>query len=457
MFFRQIKDPVLAQYAYLIGCQKTGEAIVVDPLRDVDRYVQVAESEGLRLVAVTETHIHADFLSGSRELGQRGLRVYLSEAGTDDWQYGWAAGDDVALLGDGDEIQLGKITLRALHTPGHTPEHLSFLVIDGARGEMPMGLLSGDFLFVGDVGRPDLLDTAAGADDTQEPAARTLYRSILEQRELADALQLFPGHGSGSACGKALGAVPYSTLGYERQTSPALEAVAEGEQAFVDYVLDAQPEPPFYFGRMKRLNRDGPPILGSLPEPAQMELADLDRDEVTLLDTRSDRAAFMAGHLPGSLFAPLGSGVTTAAGNYVPGDGPVALVIDPKDVDDAVRTLIRIGVDRIVGTLPLDVLKTAELESTPRVEFSDVDALVEEGAFVLDVRGEEEWRDAHLEDSHQIAHTRLLEHAGELPEDRKIVVHCASGKRAAFAASFLASRGLDVVHVDDTFSSGSSK
>ena len=223
MFFRQVFDDTLAQYAYLIGCQRTGDAIVFDPQRDIDRYLDLAASEELRIVAVAETHIHADFLSGTREFAECfGTRLYLSDEGGPDWRYEWAHGGsyDHVPLRDGARFAIGEIEFQALHTPGHTPEHMSFLVTDrGAGADEPMGLLSGDFVFVGDLGRPDLLETAARVSGAMTPAARRLYGSVRSFLDLPDYLQVWPAHGAGSSCGKALGAVPETTVGYERRFS----------------------------------------------------------------------------------------------------------------------------------------------------------------------------------------------------------------------------------------------
>ncbi len=251
MLLKRFYDDHLAQASYLIGCQATGEALVVDPHRDAEMYIAGAAREGVRITHVTETHIHADYASGSRELAARtGAQLYLSDEGGEDWRYGFADEDGAVLLRDDDEIAVGNIRVRALHTPGHTPEHLSFLVTDGAATDEPMGLLSGDFIFVGDVGRPDLLEKAAGVAGTMETGARQLFRSLRRAAELPAHLQLWPGHGAGSACGKALGAVPTSTLGYERLVSWAFQY--DDEDAFVAAVLDEQPEPPRYFATMKR-------------------------------------------------------------------------------------------------------------------------------------------------------------------------------------------------------------
>ena len=214
MLIERIYDEDLAQASYLIGCQAKGEALVVDPRRDIEVYRTLAAANGMKIVAVTETHIHADFLSGTRELAAAtGAAAYVSGEGGTDWQYGFEAGR----LNDNDEITLGNITVKALHTPGHTPEHLSFLITDGAFADTPGYLLSGDFVFSGDLGRPDLLDEAAGGIDTRFAGARQLFASLRDKfLTLPDHVQVHPGHGAGSACGKALGAIPSSTVGYER-------------------------------------------------------------------------------------------------------------------------------------------------------------------------------------------------------------------------------------------------
>ena len=269
MFFRQVYDSALAQAAYFIGCQRTGEAIVIDPARDIDRYVALANDEGFTIVAAADTHIHADYLSGVREFVERlGKRGYVSDEGGEDWRYLWPRdGDDVVRLRHGDTFSIGHIDFRAAHTPGHTPEHLSYFVTDrGGGAEEPMGICTGDLLFVGDMGRPDLLDTAAGHVGTSEPAARALAESARALLALEDYLQVWPGHGAGSACGKALGAVPQTTIGYERRRNPALMRAGDAD-GFVDFILAGQPEPPPYFARMKKDNREGPaPVVLATPQ-----------------------------------------------------------------------------------------------------------------------------------------------------------------------------------------------
>src|SRR5918999_3682205 len=264
MIFRRLFENKLAQSSYLIGCSATREAIVVDPNRSVDQYLQAALQEGLRIAHVTETHIHADFVSGARELAHRsGARLYLSGAGDAKWGYRYSEGAGATLLGDGSRISVGTVLLQARHMPGHTPEHLAFLVTDTAHAAEPMGALTGDFIFVGDVGRPDLLERAVQAQGTMAQSARHLFRSLQDFRRLPDYLQLWPGHGAGSACGKSLSAVPQSTVGYEKRFNWAFGITDEAE--FVRAVLAGQAEPPRYFAEMKRINQSGPPPLGEVP------------------------------------------------------------------------------------------------------------------------------------------------------------------------------------------------
>jgi hydroxyacylglutathione hydrolase len=461
MLLRQIADDALAQYAYLVGCQRTGEALIIDPERDVDRYVDQAAAEGLRITAAAETHIHADFLSGARELAARGVTVYLSDAGDADWKYSWPQRDGAAVrwVTDDDVFHVGRIEVRVVHTPGHTPEHVSFLVTDrGAGADQPLGIASGDFVFVGDVGRPDLLESVAGIAGAMRPSAARLSVSLRAFAELPDSLLIWPGHGAGSACGKALGAVPMSTVGYERRFNGALRLAVADPTAFVDTILEGQPEPPPYFAIMKQVNKTGPPLLGTLPAPPRLTADDLarrvQRPETVLLDTRSSRRAFMAGHLPGSLFAPLDRSFSTVVGSYVRPHEAIVLLLDPTQVDCAVRRLVRIGFDRIEGYATPDDLQVlagsdrARLATTAVLDCPGM-AGVGAGLLVLDVRSPAEYLADHIPGAVNIPHTRLLPRLAELPRDRPLVVHCASGARAAVAVAALERHGFDVRYVDD--------
>ncbi len=467
MFFRQIVDDKLAQHAYLVGCQRTRQALIIDPERDVDRYIAIARREGLRITAAAETHIHADFLSGCRELVERyGCRAFLSAEGGDDWQYEWAAEhDSVTLLRDGDHFTVGGIGFQVLHTPGHTPEHISFLITDrGSGADSPMGMISGDFVFVGDLGRPDLLESAAGHAGEMEPSARSLYGSALGVFELPDYLRIWPGHGAGSACGKALGAIPDTTAGYEKRFSPALAAVRRGEDAFVAYILDGQPEPPQYFGRMKEENRRGPALLGSLPRPRRLSGRDLfaavTKVHTQVVDTRSDRLGYYGGHIRSSLYAPLDKSFPTIAGCYLDPASAIVLICREEELEGVVRDLVRIGIDRVTGWAPPGELAAyqaagGELASIEVIDFDEVARRRGDPAVqVLDVRRATEFAAGRVEGACNIAHTRLAGRLGELPRDKRLLVHCLSGARASAAVSYLAGQGFEVSAVNDLFSYG---
>ncbi len=463
MFLRQITDSSLAQNAYMIGCQRTGEAIIIDPERDVDRYLNIASDNGFRLTAVADTHIHADYLSGARELMEHhGAIAYLSAEGGPDWQFEWAKGNPNArFLHDGDTFKIGNIELKALLTAGHTPEHMSFLVTDiGGGATAPMGLLSGDFLFVGDVGRPDLLESAAGQVGNMEPSARNLYKSLRRTSDLSEHLQILPAHGAGSACGKALGAVPSSVLGYERLNNSALREALEGnEDDFVKDILSGQPEPPRYFARMKRDNKVGPALLpdGKLPQPRQLqanEIAPLvSAGNKIFLDLRGDRQAFMKLHLTNSLFAPLTGGkLPIVAGSYLKEDAAIILLVnEASEVDQAVRELVRIGLDQVEAWIPV-----SEALAVPGVTLSQKSITTAEladypNAMVLDVRGAGEFAESHVRGAKNIAYTRLAARLDEVPDAHPLYVHCGSGLRASFATPYLVSMGREVIYVDGPF------
>ena len=461
MFLRQITDSALAQNAYLIGCQRSGEAIVIDPERDIDRYLKLAAQNGLRIVAVAETHIHADYLSGARELVERhAATAYLSAEGGPDWQFDWAKNHlKVRFLHDADEFRVGKISFKALLTAGHTPEHLSFLVTDhGSGADEPVALLSGDFLFVGDVGRPDLLESAAGQVGVMEPSARTLYASLRATSTLPGHLQILPAHGAGSACGKALGAVPMSVLDYERKFNPAFrEALTDTEDRFVSDILSGQPEPPRYFARMKRDNKLGPALLpgGMLPAPQRIAPSDLGawigHSGKVILDLRSQRASFMASHLKNALLTPLDGGkLPIAAGSYVDENSEILLVVESEaQLDEAVRQLVRIGLDRVTAWIPQSEAASAKefQTSLARITPAEIPAT----ATILDVRNADEHAARHLKGAQNIAYTRLAARLDEVPHGQKLHVHCAGGLRAAIATAYLASQGRDVVQVDGPF------
>jgi hydroxyacylglutathione hydrolase len=440
MFVKRLFEPSIAQASYLIGCQKAGEAIVIDANRDVEQYLQVAAQEGLRITHVTETHIHADFVSGSRELAHRtGASLCLSDEGDTDWKYQF---DHARKLKHGDHIDIGNVHIDVLHTPGHTPEHLTFLITDGAAADRPMAAVTGDFLFVGDVGRPDLLEKAANIKGTMEVGARVLFESLRKFAAHEDWLQIWPGHGAGSSCGKGISAIPSSTLGYEKRFNWAFNKKSEAE--FVDAVLAGQPEPPKYFAKMKRVNKEGPAILGGFHIPQQLspaQLIDAIARKALVIDTRP-ASEYAEGHLEGTINIPFNSSFVTWAGWLVQAD-EFYLIVDAataaERLGEVSRALALIGVDRISGYFDA---AAANGRATIRQTTANELAPKLKTVTVLDVRSANEWNDGHLPGATHIPLGYLMDRLAEIPPDKPVVVQCQSGGRSSIAASILERAGF---------------
>jgi hydroxyacylglutathione hydrolase len=446
MLVRRFYDDRLAQASYLIGCQRLGEAIVIDPARDVAPYLEAARQEGMRITRVTETHIHADFVSGARELAsQTGAQLLLSAEGGRDWQYGYAAEANAVMLHDNDQIIMGGVRLDVWHTPGHTPEHLAFIVTDTARSEDPVAMVSGDFIFVGDVGRPDLLERAAHVAGTMEAGGRDLFRSLQRTASLPDHLQIWPGHGAGSACGKALGAMPTSTLGYERRTNWAFDI--RDEATFVATVLEGQPSPPRYFGTMKRINREGAPLLGVRAAPAALEAAALGDllAQGVVVDLRPF-AEYAARHIPGTVNLPLIKAFTTWAGWLLPYDTDLAVIApDAAAAMEAQRALASIGLDRVRGAFGLDVLDGASAK-TVRGDILAAETMVAAGRTVVDLREPNEWQAGHIPGAVHHPLGTVTETLANMDRATPLAIHCQGGTRSAIGASVLERMGFtDVI------------
>jgi hydroxyacylglutathione hydrolase len=452
---KRFYDPKLAQASYLIGATDSRTAVVIDANRDSEQYVAAAADEGLTITHVTETHIHADFVSGSRELAARtGARLYLSDEGGDEWRYAFAAVDRAVLLKDGDAFTVGSVRLEALHTPGHTPEHLMFLVTDTSVTNEPLAAITGDFLFVADVGRPDLLERAAHVAGTMDGAARALYRSLRRLQPLADHLQIWPGHGAGSACGKGLGSLPQSTLGYERRTNWALGAMREDD--FVHRVLEGQPDPPAYFGEMKRVNKAGPRVLGEVALPGALtvdQLSGLASSGALLVDIRP-AAEYAAANVPGTLNIPLNKSFTTWAGSLIPYTTDFFLITGDRrsqSLEEALRDLSLIGLDRVAGYAGVEALaewrsRGYALGSIPQVDVATAaEKLRTRSADALDVRARSEWESGHIPGATHIFLGDLAERSATLSKPRPLIVHCQGGTRSAIAASLLQARGFTQV------------
>ncbi|HMP71232.1 MAG TPA: rhodanese-like domain-containing protein [Pirellulaceae bacterium] len=445
MLLKYFYDPALAHASYLVGCQRTGEAVVVDPGRDVQQYLDAAKAEGMRLVGVAETHIHADYVSGARELAdQHGAKLFVSDEGPAAWKYEYAKDYPHQLLKEGDTFSVGNIDFEVVHTPGHTPESISFLVTDrGGGAKKPMGMFTGDFIFVGSIGRPDLLEKAAGMQGTADAGAHDLFRSVEKFKQLPDYLQIWPAHGAGSACGKGLGAIPSSTVGYEKMYNPGLQI--SDEQEFVEYILADQPEAPKYFAVMKRVNKVGPAVLGKSPLPGKLSANEVVKQaqQEMVIDTGSD-AEFANGHVPKSISIPQ-KYVAAWAGWLVDYERPVSLISTVQDLPEAVRVLRKIGIDNISGYFDADeVAKSgARSESFAEVTPEEIAPAVENGNVILiDVRGESEWKERHIEQAQRCFLAKLPEMAAKFSGDCTLVFQCRSGGRSAIAASLAQAAGV---------------
>jgi hydroxyacylglutathione hydrolase len=443
MFVKRFFEPSIAQASYLIGCQQVDEAIIIDANRDVEQYIEAAAQEGLRITHVTETHIHADYVSGSRELAQRtGASLCLSDEGDRDWKYQF---EHSRKLKHGDCISIGNIRLDVLHTPGHTPEHLTFLITDGAAADKPIAAVTGDFIFVGDVGRPDLLEKAANIKGTMEAGARVLYASLQAFAKHEDWLQIWPGHGAGSACGKGISAIPSSTLGYEKRYNWAFNKKSEAE--FVDAVLTGQPEPPKYFAKMKRVNKEGPAILGAPHIPPRLDAAQLPQliaRQALVIDTRP-ATEYAAGHLAGTINIPFSSSFVTWAGWLVQTDD-FHLIVDSATasarLEELSRSLALIGIDRITGYF--DASAAVGRATIPQLTPKDLAPKLK-NVTVLDVRSANEWDEGHLPGATHIPLGYLVDRLGDIPSNQPVVVHCQSGARSSIAASILERAGFSSV------------
>lgn len=447
MFFKSFTDENLAQNAYLIGCQRTGESIIIDPPREFDHILKAAEKEGLHVTAAADTHIHADYVSGARQLAvQHGVKLYLSDEGDKNWKYGYTDGMDAELVKQGTKFSIGNIDFEVWHTPGHTPESISFLLTDRGSGATdPMGIFTGDFVFVGDVGRPDLLEKAAGIGGTADSGARDMYRSIQRFKELPDHLIVWPGHGAGSACGKSLGAVPISTVGYEKQFNWAFQI--NDEESFVEELLNEQPEAPVYFAEMKKMNKVGPAILKGEKIDAIASAVELEalaaQERVVVLDVRPASVADK-GLLKGSINIPFNKSFTNWAGWLINYDEKIVVIADLDEQAEVRKALQSIGLDAIIAFADPSLLEGLELVAYGTLAVSAfLDDMQDEDTFIIDVRNDSEWNKGHLKEANHLFLGKLR--TVEIPTDKKLLVHCQSGARSAIASSILKARGFETV------------
>jgi hydroxyacylglutathione hydrolase len=448
MIFEAFEEQALSQYSYAVGCPAAGEMAVVDPRRDVDVYLDFAAAHGLRISNVLETHIHADYASGARELAER--------SGAELWLSAYDRGETFEVsfphreMRDGDEVAIGSVRIQAVHTPGHTPEHLSFLVYDGSRSrKVPLLMLTGDFLFVGSLGRPDLL----GEEAKRELAGR-LYESVRDKLAgLPDGLEIRPAHGAGSLCGAGMSGRSISTLGYERATNPYLDP-ALSRPAFVEKILGSVPPFPDYYRRMKRLNSVGAP--SRLARPALRALPPEDFREAVaaghqVVDLR-DPGAFGAGHIPGSLGVGAGPSFLVWAPWFVSYEAPVLLVApDLAAACQAETELARVGIDDVrgylLGGIPAWAAAGLPLATVPQVTSEELAERHRsgDGIRVIDLRSPDEWRRGHVPGAVHLPLPELSLRSGELGKEPLALV-CGSGYRSTLAASVLERAGFPGLH-----------
>ncbi|NNU88474.1 MULTISPECIES: MBL fold metallo-hydrolase [Geobacillus] len=445
MLFRSFFDEQLAHMSYLVGCQRTGEAIVIDPGRNVDQYINTAKKEGMRIVAAAETHIHADFVSGAKELAKRcGAKLYLSDEGDENWKYQYIDEVHHELVREGSVFTVGNVEFKVLHTPGHTPEHVSFILTDrGGGATEPMGIFTGDFVFVGDVGRPDLLEKAAGMVGTTDIGARQMFQSLKKFKMLPDYLQVWPAHGAGSACGKALGAVPVSTVGYEKRNNWALNI--DDEETFVKLLLTGQPEPPKYFAMMKKINKMGPTDLNEVEVPAVRTREQLDQyreSGAQILDVRPS-SQFADAHYPGSMNIPFNKSFTNWAGWLMNYEQDIVLIANQEEVRAIRQALAYIGLDRVVAYVEPAVALSGEVESYEEIDVHQLQKYLKDNDYYLiDVRNQAEWDEGYIDGAQHIMLGTLPDRLHELPEGKTYIVQCRTGGRSAIGASILQANGL---------------
>jgi glyoxylase-like metal-dependent hydrolase (beta-lactamase superfamily II)/rhodanese-related sulfurtransferase len=441
MFFRQYYLGCLSHASYLIGDTTTGQAIVVDPQRDVGEYVADAEANGLTIVKVLETHFHADFLSGHLEMSDRtGATIGYGNAAAGRAEF------PIETFGDGERIRLGEVELEIRETPGHTPESISIVIYPQGDAAAPYAVLTGDTLFIGDVGRPDLL---ASVGVTADELARQLYHSLHEKLlSLPDATKVFPAHGAGSACGKNLSTETVSTIGEQRRANYALAPMSEDD--FVEAVTQGQSVAPLYFSFAANRNRELRELLAddtSMPSLTIDEVLAHQHAGAVVLDARDDMA-FAAGHLRGSVNVGLDGRFAEYAGEVMPPETPIVLVTPPGREAEAKVRLARIGFDRVLGSLAEPVAAfVAHPELVESLSRLSAEALAERihtvpDLVLVDIRNPSEVALGTIAGARTISLPALLTSLDQLDQAAPTVTFCAGGYRSAIASSLLRSHGF---------------
>ena len=440
MFVQQFFVEGLAHGSYLLGGDAT--CAIIDPRRDVDVYLRAAEDMGMQITHVLATHLHADFVAGHMDLAKAtGASIVAPAAGE-------CAFDHVGVAG-GDTIEIDDVTLEVRETPGHTPEHVSYVAIDHERGQEPVGVFCGDTLFVGDVGRPDLFPGMA--EELGSQLFDSLHQKLLT---LPDHTEVYPAHGAGSLCGRAIGSKRTSTIGYERRHNEALLITDRGE--FIESLTTDMPAAPDHFSRCSAVNRQGPTVVDDLPKPEPLGPLAFERaassDDALVLDVRP-YDAFGGQHVPGAWHIDAGGNITTFAGWLLPPDKDILLVPgSPGQVADVCVGLRRVGLDRVVGHLEGGMFAWARAglatQHVAQLSAAEVHQIVtgECGPAIVDVRTPGEFAGSHIEGAKHIPVPELRTRHSELDKSRATVVICGTGMRSSMAASILQQHGFDKLY-----------
>jgi hydroxyacylglutathione hydrolase len=437
MIFQQVVNEESGCLSYLIGCGEAGQAIVVDPGRDrVNEYLRLARKKGLRIAHIIETHTHADHISGNRDLATATTAPILVH-------HGAGVAFEHQDVRDGDAVRVGNVEVRVAHTPGHTPDSISLFVIDHSRGPDPWFVLTGDLLFVGSVGRPDL-GGARAAEDIFESLQRVL-------RPLDDLVEIYPAHGAGSACGKAMSAKAGSTIGFERRFNPAFRYA--DKRAFVDFIMTDLPPKPAAFDKIVAKNKGLVPLVAAKPRPySAREAREAIERGACVLDLR-EVADFGEGHVPGSLNVWIdGPQFAERVAGLVPAGSPLLLMGAPSDVDRAVAALSRVGVDEVAGFLQWGLVEWRSeglpVETVPQITVHDLATWFEQGrdVVVVDVREPSEWDEGHIDGALPLPMFEAVARRGEIPAGRPTAVVCAGGLRSSAVISALQRHGVSGLH-----------
>jgi hydroxyacylglutathione hydrolase len=451
MIIEQILTEGIAQLSYLVGDDETGLAAVIDPRTDVEVYVKLARKHKVSITHIFETHIHADFVSGARELAARAhtAEIYLSHEGGPEY------GFEHKPIKDGQTFELGVFVLTARHTPGHTPEHMSYAIAEKKRPETPWGIFTGDALFADSAGRPDLLGETQ-SEELAEELFNTLTQFFLE---LDDAMIVYPGHGHGSPCGAEIGDRLITTIGRERKFNGFLQFTDVKE--FKEHALSTAPPEPTYYKRMKKLNSKGPPVLGALPRvsglPAKAFRAAIEAGESVLLDSRT-MLGFGGGHIPGAINIGALPELSIWAGWMLDPETPILLVVErDRDVEEAVRLLLRTGYRKFTGYLVggMKAWDNAgfDLDELPQMTVHELNSAAD-SVQIVDVRTPSEWKKGHIPQAQHIFLPDLRNGAygktpkgleSKLDKQQPVATYCDSGYRASLAASLLQKQGFSDV------------